>query len=104
MAIQGRLLSRNRLARVHCVISLQSLLSQFRRNDGRLRGINKGLINLDNFADGIASIHLANVERKIKAEDLLVSGKKKYSGGSPSTSNLRYFLKINLSLTALTRP
>ena len=59
---------------------------------------------MDNFTDGVASIHLANGERKIKVEDLLVSGKKKYSGGSPSTSNLRYFLKINLSLTALTRP
>ena len=32
--------------------------------------------------DGVVSIHLANVERYIKAAGLLNWGKNKYSGGS----------------------
>ena len=33
------------------------------RNEARLRGVKKGLLNVDNYADGVTSIHLtANVE------------------------------------------
>ena len=33
------------------------------RNEARLRGIRKGMVNVDNYADGAASIRLAaNVE------------------------------------------
>ena len=82
MTIQGKRLSRNRLARVYCAMSLQGLLWYFRSNQGRLRGINKGSINVDNFAGAVTSFHLANVEKQIKVGDLLDLGKKKYSGGS----------------------
>ena len=41
----------------------------------------------------VAFIHLANVEKHIKAGALLDLGKKKYSGVSlSSNSNLQYFL------------
>ena len=34
------------------------------RNEARLRWIKKGLVNVDNYADGVTSIHLAgNVEK-----------------------------------------
>ena len=33
------------------------------RNEARLRGVKKGLLNVDNYADGVTPIHLvANVE------------------------------------------
>ena len=58
-------------------------------NEGRLRGINKRSINVDNFADGVASVYLGNVEKQINGRDL---GKNKYSDGSSySTSNLQFF-------------
>ena len=58
-------------------------------NEGRLRGINKRSINVDNFADGVASVYLGNVEKQINGRDL---GKNKYSdGSSSSTSNLQFF-------------
>ena len=52
------------------------------------------LDNVD-YAEEVASIQLANVRRHIKAGGLLDWGKKKYSGGSSSsTLNLQYFLKL----------
>ena len=49
-------------------------------------------MNVNNFSDGVASFHLANVEKQIKVGDLLDLGKKKHSGGSSfSTSNLQFF-------------
>ena len=49
-------------------------------------------MNVNNFADDVASIHLVNVEKQIKAGRLLDLGKKKYFGGSSSsTSNLKFF-------------
>ena len=61
-------------------------------NEGRLRGINKGSINVDNFAEGVASAHLNNVEKQIKTDGFFDLGKKKYSDGSSfATSNLRFF-------------
>lgn len=35
-------------------------------NEARLRGIKTGPVNLDNYADGVAYIHLANVEKTLK--------------------------------------
>ena len=35
------------------------------KNEARLRGIWKALGNVDNYADGVASIHLANVEENV---------------------------------------
>ena len=29
------------------------------RNEDRLRGVEKGLLNVENYADGVTSIHLA---------------------------------------------
>ena len=50
---------------------------------------------MDNFAGGVASIRLANVEKQIKAGAFLDLGKKKYSGGSSSsTSKLVNFLNL----------
>ena len=50
---------------------------------------------MDSYPDEVASIHLANVERHIKAGGLLDWGKKKYScASSSSTSNLQFFLKL----------
>ena len=47
---------------------------------------------MDNFADGVVSIHFANLEKHIKAGGLLDWGKKKCSGGSShSIPNLRFF-------------
>ena len=34
------------------------------RNEARLRGIKKGMVNVDNYADGVASIHLASIVEK----------------------------------------
>ena len=49
----------------------------------------------NNYADEVASINVANVKRQIKAGGLLGWDKKKYSGGSSSsTSNLQCFLKL----------
>ena len=54
--------------------------------------MNKGSINVDNFLNGVTSIHLTNVEKYIKAEGLNDCGRKKYSGDSlSSASNLQYF-------------
>ena len=39
--------------------------------------MNKGSINVDNFVDGVAFIPLANVEKQIKAGDLVGLGKRK---------------------------
>ena len=41
---------------------------------------------MENFADGVASFHLANVEKQIKVGDFLDLGNKKYSGGSSSST------------------
>ena len=47
-------------------------------------------VNVNNFADGVSFIRLANVEN-IEAESLHEWGKKKYSGGySSSTLNLQF--------------
>ena len=40
-------------------------------NDCRLRGINKGSVNVDNYTDDVASIYLANVQKHIKTALLL---------------------------------
>ena len=59
------------------------------RNKARFRGINIESVNVDNYANGVASTHLANMEKHIKNGGLLNWGKRKNSGGSwPSTSNL----------------
>ena len=59
------------------------------RNDVRLRGIYKGSVIVNNYADGVASIHF---EKPIKAGGLLDWGKKKYCGGSSSSiSNMWFF-------------
>ena len=36
-----------------------------------LRGIHKGSVSVNNYVDGVASIHLANVGKHIKAGSLL---------------------------------
>ena len=41
---------------------------------------------MNNFVDGVASIHLGNVEKQIKAGGFLDLGKNKYSGGSSSST------------------
>ena len=47
-------------------------------------------LNVNNFADGVPFIHLANVGN-IEVEGLHEWGKKKYSGGySSSTLNLQF--------------
>ena len=49
---------------------------------------------MDNYVDEVASFHLSIVERHIKTEGLF-EGKKKYCGGSSSsTLNLQFFLKL----------
>ena len=48
------------------------------RNEVRLGKINKESVNVDNYADEVASIHLANVETHIRAGSLPDSGHKKY--------------------------
>ena len=59
------------------------------RNEARLRRIKEGSLNVDNYADFVACIHLANVQKNIKAEGLLEWAKTKYSGdSSSSTSNV----------------
>ena len=55
---------------VNCVISLQSLLHM--RNEARLSEINVGSVNANNFADVVPSIHLANVEKKLKLGVFLI--------------------------------
>ena len=35
------------------------------RNEATLKGIKKGMINLDNYADGVASIHLTAIVEKL---------------------------------------
>ena len=61
-------------------------------NKARLRRINKGSVNVSTYADGVVSIHLANVEKHIKARGLQDWGKRKYPGGcSSSTWNLQFF-------------
>ena len=53
-----KFLCRSRLARVYYVISMQSHDSlPHIRNEAKLREIKKGKVNLDNYADGVASIH-----------------------------------------------
>ena len=52
------------------------------RNEARLKGIKKGSVNVDDYIDGIASIHFANVEKRIKVGRLLDKANKKYSGDS----------------------
>ena len=46
---------------------------------------------MDNYADDVASIHLANMEKHIKAGNIIYWGKKKkkYSGGSSSSRRSR---------------
>ena len=45
---------------------------------------------MGNYADDVASIHLANMEKHIKAGNILYCGKKKkYSGGSSSSRRSR---------------
>ena len=34
------------------------------RNEARLSGIEKGMVNVDNYGDGVASIHLAAIVGK----------------------------------------
>ena len=64
-------------------------------NEAKLRRINKESVNVYSYADEGASINLTNVKRHMKAGGLLDWGKKKYSGGSSSsTSNLNFFLKL----------
>ena len=47
-------------------------------------------VNVNNFADSVPFIHLANIEN-IEAEGLYEWGQKKYSGGySSSTLNLQF--------------
>ena len=59
------------------------------RNEASIRGIKKGSVYVDNYADSVAYIHLANMEKHIKAEYLLDWAKKKWSGSSSSsTSNV----------------
>ena len=41
-----------------------------KRNKGRLRETKKGSVNGDNYADGLASVHLSSVEKHIKARGL----------------------------------
>ena len=62
MTIRRRRLYINKLARVYYVISIQ--ISAHIRNEARLRGIKKRLVNVENYADGVTSIHLAaNLEK-----------------------------------------
>ena len=57
-----------------------------------LRRINKGSVNVGNFADSVASTQLAKMEKHIKAGFLFDWGKKKYLGGFSSlTANLQFF-------------
>ena len=35
-------------------------------NEARLRGIKKGMVNVDNYADGVASVHLTVIVEKQK--------------------------------------
>ena len=48
------------------------------RNEVRLGKINKESVNVDNYADDVASIHLANVEAHIRTGSLPDLGNKKY--------------------------
>ena len=51
---------------------------------------------MDNYADGVASIHLANSETDIKAWSLPDCSKNKYSGDSSSAASNKpvSFLKL----------
>ena len=53
-----------------------------------------GSANMNNFADDVASIHLANVEHITKTGDLLDWGKRKYFGGSSSSTPNLIFSEI----------
>ena len=67
-----------------------------------MREINKESENVDNFADGVASIHLVNAEKHIIAGDILNRGKKKYSDGSSFSTSTCNFFETNLSWKWLT--
>ena len=41
------------------------------RNEARLRRVKEGSLNVDNYADFAACIHLANVQKHFKTEGLL---------------------------------
>ena len=59
------------------------------RNEARLRRVKEESLNVDNYADFAACIHLANVQKHFKTEGLLEWAKKKSSGdSSSSTSNV----------------
>ena len=45
-----------------CKVYCQSLAHI--RSEARLRGIKKGMVNVDNYADGVTSIHLAAIGEK----------------------------------------
>ena len=55
-----------------------------------------GSVNMNNFADDVASIHLANVEHITKTGDLLDWGKRKYFGGSSSSILIWKWLTLML--------
>ena len=58
-------------------------------NDCRIRGTKKGSVNIGNYADKVAFVHVINVEKLIKVWGLLDWAKDKYSSGSfCSTSNI----------------
>ena len=67
------------------------------RNESRLRKINKESANVDIFADGVASIHFFDAEIHIIGGDILVRGKKKYSGGFSSSTSSCNFSEISSS-------
>ena len=47
------------------------------RNEASIKGIKKGSVYRDNYEDGVAYIHLANMEKHVKVEGLLDWAKKK---------------------------
>ena len=59
-------LCRNRLVRYTISLVCKACCDSLPciRNEARLRGIKKGMVNVDNYADGVASIHLTVIVEK----------------------------------------
>ena len=49
---------------------------------------------MDNYADDVATIHLANVEKNIKPGGLLDQAKRRYSGGYSSWTWHSYVTRL----------
>ena len=82
---------------VNCVISLHMSLLHM-RDEARLREIRVGSVNVNNFADVVPSIHLANVKNKLKLGVFLIELRRNILVALHLQQQAYNFLKFKLKM------